>query len=82
MIAAGFEWISLKFYVAQDDAWENIRGVVGDHGGEVQKIARTSNTAWEVDAHFSDITKAAIFLASISADPERAAMFKMFWSGE
>ena len=26
--------------------------------------------------------EAAIFLATISADPERAAMFKMFWSGE
>lgn len=29
-----------------------------------------------------DVMEAAIFLATISADPERAAMFKMFWSGE
>lgn len=28
------------------------------------------------------VLEAAIFLATISADPERAAMFKMFWSGE
>lgn len=30
---------------------------------------------------FRDPMEAAIFLATISADPERAALFKLFWSG-
>lgn len=36
----------------------------------------------ELHIHGLDPMKAAIFLATISADPERAAMFKMFWGGE
>ncbi|MFZ4166517.1 hypothetical protein [Brevundimonas sp. NPDC058933] len=28
---------------------------------------------------FDDPLKAAIFLATISADPERATLFKLFW---
>lgn len=35
-----------------------------------------------INVAFEDPMEAAIFLATISADPERAAMFKMFWSGE
>lgn len=31
---------------------------------------------------FDDPIKAATFLVAISEDRERAAMFKMFWSGE
>ncbi|MGQ2972050.1 MAG: hypothetical protein ACT6QM_05945 [Brevundimonas mediterranea] len=36
----------------------------------------------QVELLADDTIEAAIFLASISADKERAAMFKMFWSGE
>lgn len=38
--------------------------------------------SWRFGVSFQEPLKAAIFLATISADKERAAMFKMFWSGE
>lgn len=58
------------------------------HGGELRSCRTTYDRRVWVPSkvhhtfRFTTPIKAAIFLATISADPERAAMFKMFWSGE
>lgn len=57
-----------------------------EHGGLVARMEakirdRHDGLNWLIDVRFNRPLEAAIFLATISADPERAAMFKMFWGG-
>ena len=52
------------------------------HEPSLKISAGITGEADTLEVVFPDLMEAAIFLATISADPERAAMFKMFWSGE
>lgn len=60
--------------------------LVGEHGGQMISMSRANNNLGydhkvAVGISFHQPLQAAIFLATISADPERAAQFKMFWGG-
>ena len=48
-----------------------------DEGNYVMR----SEEEWLLAISFGCPLKASIFLATISANPERAAMFKLFWGG-
>lgn len=78
--------VHLEFCVthAQAEAFVDMAEASGGQlRGEVPFYdARKETRWWYPSFEFDDLMKAAIFLATISADPERAAMFKMFWSGE
>lgn len=58
------------------------QGIV-EGGGELVSITPSGDYEVKLVVRFKDDLKAAIYIATAyPADPERAAMFKMFWSGE
>lgn len=65
---------------------------VVDHGGYVSKLETIERenahggvvrmVSFRMTVRFNDVLAAAAFLASQSADKDRAAQFRMFWGGE
>lgn len=76
--------IQVSFTMYGEDAPQYAPKFVKDHGGCFLKMSADLNSTyhWKMDVEFYSALKAALFITAISNDdPERAAMFKMFWGG-
>ena len=75
----------ITFHMSGQDAPQYVQAFLKNHDGYLSRITMNgSDYSWIVDACFKTPLATALFIMAISShdDPERAAMFKMFWSGE